>query len=324
MGLAPLFIISLVFFATFILVATIIPLLDERRSMKNRIRDRMKGMGFDMDERPDLETIIREKYLLKLKPWERRLEAILQTEKLGIIIQQSGRDVRGYTLALISLACAVSGFFLISFVTAILPLKLMFALVCSLLPFSKLLLERRKRLDRIEEQLPEALDMIINSLRVGHSFVESIRIVSEGMKEPIASEFGMTHAEINYSNNIRRSLMNMLERVPGDAMLLVVISVLVQRETGGNITELMGHISKMIRNRFRFERRINTVSADGRLSGVVLSLLPVAVFGVIYFVNPHYISYLTNTATGRNLLLMAFGFIVLAYLWIQKLQKIKI
>lgn len=325
MNLAPLFII-LVFFTIFSLMATLMPLLDEKKELKKRVRSRMKsmGMGVTHETAPGLQQVLREKYLRKLKPWEQKLESLPVMEKVGLFIEQSGNDIRGYRLALLSLLLLMITFLLAGFFVQAFYLKLLIAFMGGLVPVGKIIYDRHRRLSRIEEQLPEAIDMMVNSLRVGHSFTESVRVVSEDMKPPIAREFEITFADISYSSDMRRALMGMLQRVPSNDMMLLVVSVLVQRDTGGNITEVMVHISKMLRERFKFERRIKTVSASGRLGGRILALLPLAMFGVLNFMSPDYIAYLTETATGRNMMTVSGILVILSLIWLHRIQKIKI
>ena len=318
--------VLLVFISVFSLVATLVPWLDEKKALRDRIHSRMKAMElqFNQDDQAGVQDVLREKYLRKLSPVERKLESLLFAGKLGLFIEQSGRNIRGYLLLLLTLGIALVMAGIMSFVSLSPYLKSALIVLVSLLPFSGVFFERHRRLERIEEQLPEAIDMMVNSVRAGHSFVESIRIVSEDMKPPIAGEFGITFAEVNYSNDIRRSLMAMLERVPGQAMMLLVVSVLVQRDTGGNISEVLEHISKMIREKFRFDRRIKTVSAQGRIGSRVLGLLPLIMFGVLSFISPDYLDNLTKSEAGRNLMTLSTVMVVFGFIWIHKLQKLKI
>lgn len=325
MNIALLFIL-LVFISVFSLVITLVPWLDEKKALRDRIQSRMRSLeisAVDSDVE-GVKQVLREKYLRKLSPLERRLESLLRTERLGVFIEQSGRETKGYVLLLATIGIALLTSIVVSFTDLTLYMKLVIVFLVSSLPFGKIIFDRHRRLDRIEEQLPEAIDMMVNSVRAGHSFVESIRIVSEDMKPPIAGEFATTFTEISYSNDVRRSLMAMLQRVPGQAMMLLVVSVLVQRDTGGNITEVLEHISKMIREKFRFDRRIKTVSAQGRLGGRVLGLLPLVMFGVLNFISPDYISNLTESESGRNLMTLSGVLVVFGFIWIHKLQKIKI
>lgn len=325
MNIALLFVL-LVFFSVFGLVMTLVPWLDEKKALRERIQARMKSLDIHTDpaEEAGLKQVLRDKYLRKLSPLERRLESFLFTEKLGIFIEQSGLQTKGYVLLLATLAIALLMTAVMSLTGFSLYVKLVLIVLVSAIPFGKVIFDRHRRLARIEEQLPEAIDMMVNSVRAGHSFVESVRIVSEDMSQPIAGEFAITFAEISYSNDVRRSLMTMLQRVPGQAMMLLVVSVLVQRDTGGNITEVLDHISKMIREKFRFGRRIKTVSAQGRLGGRVLGLLPLVMFGILNFISPDYMANLTESETGRSLMTLSATLVVFGFIWIHKIQKINI
>ncbi len=123
------------------------------------------------------------------------------------------------------------------------------------IPFLKINLDRSKRLLKFEEQLPEAMDIMIRALKAGHPFTETLKLVSEEMDQPISTEFGITFADINYGLDVRQAFLNLLERVPNMTLMTVVIAVIVQRETGGNLAETLANISSVVRGRFRFQRK---------------------------------------------------------------------
>ncbi len=134
------------------------------------------------------------------------------------------------------------------------------------MPFLKLMHDRKKRFEKLDEQLPDAVDVMKRAMRAGHPFNSAMRLVAEDMSDPIAQEFQTTFADINYGNDVRRAMLGLLVRVPSVSMMAVVTSVLVQRETGGNLAEIFDQISRVIRSRFRFGRKVRTLSAEGRLS----------------------------------------------------------
>ncbi|MFK0569851.1 type II secretion system F family protein [Endozoicomonas sp.] len=313
----------LVFTAVFILMISLtVPLVGEKNEVRRRLKIRMNRLEL-ADHTPTLQRVLREKYLRNLKPWERRLEELPLMEKLGLVIEQSGREMLAYRLVLMSLAGGLMASFFFWLITdaPTLPPVAFIAGLC--LPFIKILLDRKKRLDRIEEQLPNAMETMINALRAGHPFIETVRIVSEEQANPLAREFALTFADINYGNDMRRALLGMLQRVPSMAMMMLVVSILVQRDTGGNITEVLGRINQQMRERFRFQRRVRTLSAEGRMGAWVLSLLPFGMFGLLYVINPAYLTPLLETETGNSLLMTALTMILLGVLWIRQLLKVR-
>ena len=162
------------------------------------------------------------------------------------------------------------------------------------------------------------------ALRAGHPFNETLQMVSKEMDEPIASELGMTFDEINYGVDVRQAFQNLLARVPSMSLMALVTSVLVQRETGGNLAEILDKISKVIRGRFRFQRRVRTLSAEGRLSAWVLALVPFGLFGMIAVTNPGYLTVLITEPVGRKLIVTALVLMVIGSVWIRKLLRIEV
>ena len=136
--------------------------------------------------------------------------------------------------------------------------------------------------------------MMKRALRAGHPFSGAIKLVSEELEAPLGKEFGTTFADLNYGNDVRRAMLGLLQRVPSVPVMALVTSVLVQKETGGNLAEILGQISTVVRGRFRFERKIRTLSAEGRMSAWILALVPIVLFGVITVTTPDYLPTLTQ------------------------------
>jgi tight adherence protein B len=191
-------------------------------------------------------------------------------------------------------------------------------------PFVKLLKDRRQRIEKFEEQLPDAIDAMKRALRAGHPFSAALKLVSEDMDQPVAREFELTYADINYGSDLRRAMLGLLQRMPSVTVMALVTSVLVQKETGGNLAEILGQISSVIRSRFRFQRKVKTLSAEGRLSAWILALIPFALFIIISVTTPDYLPVLLEEPIGRKL--VAFGFVmaVVGIYWIRRVIRIDI
>ncbi|WBA87429.1 type II secretion system F family protein [Endozoicomonas sp. GU-1] len=313
----------LVFIAVFALLSSLtVPLVGEKREVRRRLKSRMHRLEL-ADHTPTLQRILREKYLRNLQPWERQLEKLPLMERLSLYIEQSGREMLAHRLVATGLLAGISAGFSLWFFTGSPAFSLMAFVVSTALPFVRVIMDRKKRLDRIEEQLPDAIETMVNALRAGHPFIETVRIVSEEQANPLAGEFALTFADINYGNDMRRALLAMLQRVPSVAMMMLVVSILVQRDTGGNITEVLGRINQQMRERFRFQRRVRTLSAEGRMGAWVLSLMPFGMFGLLYIINPGYLTPLLATESGNHLLMTALAMIVIGVLWIRQLLKVR-
>jgi tight adherence protein B len=206
-----------------------------------------------------------------------------------------------------------------------LPLAVALAVIVgAALPFFKVWNARSKRMERFEEQLPEAIDSMRRALRAGHPFNASIKLVAEDMEDPIAREFELTFSDINYGNDVRRAMLGLLQRVPSMNVMALVTSVLVQKETGGNLAEILGQISSVIRGRFRFQRRVTTLSAEGRLSGWILALIPFALCAMLTFTSPDYLPVLFEDPVGRQIIAGGFGSGILGIIWIRRIIRIDV
>jgi tight adherence protein B len=176
---------------------------------------------------------------------------------------------------------------------------------------------RGNRLGKFERQLPEALDLITRALRSGHAFSSALQMVGEEMAEPIAGEFRIVHDEVNFGVALQQALTNLSERVPLTDLRYFIVSVLIQRESGGNLTEVLGNLSRLIRERLKLMAKVKVLSSEGRLSAWVLGIMPFALAGVMYLVNPEFMSPLWTDPIGISiikymLILMAFGAFVLS------------
>ena len=184
--------------------------------------------------------------------------------------------------------------------------------------------DRVKRLEKFEEQFPEALDVMVRALKAGHPFSSSMQMVAEEMADPVAKEFGLTFSDINYGNDVRHAMLGMLERVPSMNVMAFVTSILVQKETGGNLTELLSQISSVIRGRFKLNRKILSLSAEGRMSSWVLTLIPFILFIMIMVTTPDYLVILTESEQGIKLISISCVGMIIGIYWLRRIIRIEV
>jgi tight adherence protein B len=184
--------------------------------------------------------------------------------------------------------------------------------------------ERRRRLLRIELQLPEVADFLARAMRAGHSFTNVLQMVGSDMPEPISGEFRIAHQEINYGVPMPEALTNLAARIPLTDLRYLVIAVLIQREAGGNLAEILGNISHIIRQRLKLIAKVRVLSAEGRMSAWVLGLLPFGSMGMMLITNPAYISLLWTDPKGVRMLWYSAAMLVFGALWMRKLTKIRV
>jgi tight adherence protein B len=267
---------------------------------------------------------MREKYLRDLSPLEQQLENLPGMEALARMIEQSGGTMLAHHLVAVATLLAAAGAFVAGMALHNVLAALAGAGVGAMLPFLKIRRARARRFEKLEEQLPDAIDVLRRALRAGHPLGACLKLVAEDMPQPIAKEFELAFADINYGNDVRRAFLGFLERVPSVTMMSFVTAVLVQRETGGNLAEVLDQISRVVRGRFKFYRKVRTLSAEGRMSAWVLALVPLMLVSLISFTSPDYLPVLTHEPVGRKLIGTALGLGLLGVLWIRKLLRIEV
>lgn len=317
-------IVVMIFVSVFLLLASLsIPVFGEQRRVKRRLKQRLSDISSESDQ-PSISTLLRTRYLKKLSPLERQLESLPGMASLARLIEQSGSQVLAYKVVLLSLLLGCVGFVAVLLVTRYLPAAIATAAVLIVVPYLRLLYLRSKRLHEFEAQLPEAIDIIKRALLTGHPFSESLNLVAEGLEGPVSLEFGITYSDLSYGSDLRRAMLGLLERVPSVTLMAFVTAVLVQKETGGNLAEILENIGTVIRGRFRFQRKVKTLSAEGRLSAWILMLVPFGLFGLIYFTTPGYLQVLVKSPDGHQLIVISFVLMLVGGIWIRRLLRIEV
>lgn len=255
---------------------------------------------------------------------DRSLQKLKLAHRIDALLVQAGMSWTVFQFICWSLgACALM--LLLSFKWPV-PALVRFVMVGGgvLLPLWWVLRMRMRRLVRIEHQLPEAADFIARALRAGHSFTNVLQIVGNEMPEPLASEFRIAREEINYGVPMNEALHGMAARIPLTDLRYLIIAVLIQRESGGNLAEILGNISQIIRARLKLVAHVRVLSAEGRMSAWILGLLPVGVMGVMLVSSPDYVSMLWNDPSGVRLLGYGAGMVMVGVVWLRKVIRIRI
>ena len=197
-------------------------------------------------------------------------------------------------------------------------------LVCSLLPWFYIRLKRRQRFNEFQRQLPEALDLMARALRAGHAFSVGMKMIGDEFPDPIGPEFGRTVEEISFGINVPEALTNLTSRVECVDLKFFVTALVVQRETGGNLAEIIEAISRLIRSRYELFGRIRALSAEGRLSGYLLFALPFIMAGVLFYINEDYMMLLFEDPTGQMMVASAAALMCLGGYVMRNLCQIKV
>lgn len=288
-----------------------------------RIERRLHALSAGGSDTAEL-TIVKKRLLSETPAMERVLLEIPRVHSVDRLLLQSGLklNVAGF-LGLTLLAAGV-GLFVAILLNLPVILMIAAAAIAGVLPLMYVLNTKQKRLEMIEQQLPDSLDLMGRALRAGHALPGALKMVADEMAEPIAGEFRTTFDEMNYGVSLQDALTNLAARVPVTDLRYFVISVLIQRETGGNLAELLDKISALIRARFKLLGTVRVLSAEGRLSAWILTLLPFALAGVIRVLNPKFISVLWTDPTGQKMVAGALIIMVLGIFWMWRIIKIRV
>jgi tight adherence protein B len=204
------------------------------------------------------------------------------------------------------------------------PAALVAGVIGATIPYMIVRHRRNKRLYKFEELLPEAIDLLGRAIRAGHPLSAGLKMVADETNEPIQSEFRRTHEENRFGLPFDDALLAMADRVAIVDVRILVTAILIQREVGGNLAEVLDNLANVIRVRFNIRRQLRVYTAQGRFSGYVLAVLPIAVGSAIYSLNPPYIRLLFTDPFGKLMLLTAVVFQIIGFLWIRKIVDIEI
>lgn len=316
--------LGMVFVAVFLLSqGVVVPVFGEASKVRKRIRARLDLLEHSANL-PNMQTVLRQKYLKRLSPLEASLEQMPFMERLAQVIEQGGHDYRAYRLVLLCFALALIAGFGLWVMLKLWWAALILAFVVFWIPILKVSRDRSMRFAAFEEGLPDALDAMCRALRAGHPFNETLRLVADEHKGPVAHEFGLTFADINYGNDVRRAMLGLLERMPSMTVMMLVTSILIHRETGGNLTEVLERLASLIRGRFRFQRKVKTLSAEGRMSAWILVAIPFVLSAAVMLTTPSYLPMLIKEPIGQKMVMAAFVFMLLGILWIRRIIRIQV
>ena len=256
------------------------------------------------------------------------LDAFLHKRRLANAIDRLLLQA-GVRWSVAQFMCASLGAFALSLMllagrSAPWPAKAALALFCLLVPYLLLRRARTARMIRVEEQLPEAADFLARAMRAGHSFNNVLQMVGTELPEPLSGEFRLAHEEINYGVPMNEALYNLADRIPLTDLRYLIIAVVIQRESGGNLAEILGNISHIIRERLKLIGKVRVLSAEGRMSAWVLGLMPFCMLVFMTLINPKYISVLWTDPAGLKMLWISATMIFIGVLWIRRVIRIRV
>ena len=243
---------------------------------------------------------------------------------LQLLLEQSGSRWTMQAFLLLSLGFAAAVGLATLLLSGVWPLAVIAAAIGAMAPFLILRLRRRRRLDAFESGLPEAIDLLARAIRAGHPLSSGLQMVADETQEPVAGEFRRAFEEQRFGLPFDDAISAMADRVALVDVRILVTAILIQRLVGGNLAEVLDNLADVIRKRFVIRRQLRTYTAQGRISGYVLALLPIVVGIVIYLMNPGYTRLLFEHPIGRFMLVTAAIMQIIGYLWIRKIVNIEI
>ena len=320
-ALIALLVFSLVAMAVFAIVS----IFDQRSAQARLIKERLAEERKGPERAPDEElALVRDEQLSQIPALDSILRRSARVSAIQKMLEQAGIAMRAGNFlgvcALSGIAGAIMGYMLgkrIEFAWISL-------LVGFILPYSYASYKRNKRFEKFEELFPEAIDTLARAVRAGHAFTTALEMISNEVAEPVCTEFRQLYEEQKFGMPVRDALLNLTERMPLVDVKFFVTAVMLQRETGGNLAEILDNLSYVIRERFKIQRQVRVYTAQGRLTMALLMGMPPIIVTVMLVLNPGFIRPLFSDPIGHTLLVAGITLQTIGYFVIRKIIRIQV
>jgi tight adherence protein B len=321
--------LTLIAIAVFVVVSlavfTIGSLLDQRSARARLLRDRLASVQKAAERQPSEElALVRDEMLSEIPALDSLLRRSGRIANLQTLLSQADLKIRAGTILML---CVLSGVALALVVLILSPFP-QFAwlgmIIGALLPYSYASFRRTRRFQKFEELFPEAIDTLARAVRAGHAFTTALELISNEISEPISSEFRKLFEEQKFGLPVRDALLNLTERVPLVDVKFFVTAVMLQRETGGNLAEILDNLSYLIRERFKIMRQVRVYTAQGRLTMMLLMGLPPIIVVTMLLMNPTFIRPLFADPIGHTLIVAGLTLQTVGYFIIRRIIRIQV
>jgi tight adherence protein B len=319
-GAAGIGVLILVFCAYYLALEAVFLSVMGRAAARNQVN---KRLWTDVTPAEQLQNLVKIRRGRGLAP---NGDYILRSNGLNRLVLQSGTSwgMTGFVALFVGASLAIFLALLVVFSSSLLP-----ALVGGLLGgagvlYFTLLRKRAARLRKLEAQLPEAIDILVRSLKAGHPILAAIRLVGRELPDPIGSEFGILADEITYGLDLESAMNNLAARVGQEDLTLVVIATGIQASAGGNLAEILGGMSHVVRERLKMRLKVKAMSAEGRFSAIMLSVLPFALFGILWLVAPTFYGDIWNQPIVKPVLLAAAAWLTIGNVVMHRMVRFRI
>lgn len=290
---------------------------------RRRLQGRLDEVTLGIREEDGAKALIKGEVAGPLPMLDRLVAGTMRGLSLARWIEQSGAKATVSGVLLMASAAAVAGF-LVGSLARFAWVPFACAAAGFSVPFFVLSHKRTRRFRQFEEQFPEALDLIARALKAGHAFATGLKMVADELDPPVGPEFRKTFDEQNFGLPLKDSLDNLTQRMPSLDVRFFATAVMIQRDTGGNLSEILENLATVVRERFKILRQVRVYTAHGRLTGYVLLALPAALAIALGFINPDHMNLLFRESMGQTMLGGAAVMQFLGYMWIRKIVKIEV
>ena len=290
------------------------------RKLDRRLRDVSTPAGADLDD----ASVVKQSNRGPLPSIDRAMAKTRIGSRIARLIEQSGTRTTPSGIGVMMLLVAAGSAFAASVLVPIRFAPLAAGALGAAMPIGWLVHRRTVRLKRFEEQFPEALDLLSRAIRAGHAFQTAMGMIADEVAQPVGPEFKKTFDEQNFGLPLRDALNQLSERVPILDVRFFVTAVLIQRDTGGNLSEILDNLAHVVRERFKIRRQVRVHTAHGRFTGYVLLALPAALAVVLSYISPSHMETLFKERIGQMMLMGAIVMQTIGFLWIRKVIKIEV
>jgi tight adherence protein B len=312
-------------FALFLVLGAYLAATHSTDAKRKRLQKRVSEALLHSAHTEDLEIILARNELMSEIPIINRTLIRMQTAfQLKRMLDQADLHITPSRLVMFSLMAGMLGGLAASVLTGFIPIMIVSGLATAMIPFVHVVWKRKKRFNQFLESLPDALDLMSRALSAGHAFSEALHMVSAEMPDPIATEFRKTYEEQNLGLSLKLALENLTQRMPLLDLKMCVTAVLIQRETGGNLSEILEKVAYTIRERFRIMGDLKTLTTSSRMSAWLLCALPIFVAITVTVMNPEYMSVLWKDERGHYLIAAAMFMQITGMLIVRKILNIRI
>jgi len=321
----PVLIAIVVFLVVAAAIFVAVSLMDERNARARLLRDRLASADKAAEAQPNTDlALLRDEMLSKIPALDSLLRRSDRVSDLQTMLEQADLDLRAGSVLMLCVISSLVFAVLTYFASGSWQFVWVGLIFGAIVPYSYASYQRSKRFQKFEELFPEAIDTLARSVRAGHAFTTALEMIAAETSEPVSSEFRKLFEEQKFGMPVRDALINLTERVPLVDVKFFVTAVMLQRETGGNLAEILDNLSYVIRERFKIMRQVNVFTAQGRLTMVLLMALPPIIVITMLTMNPDFIRPLFTDPIGHVLLVAGISLQTIGYFVIRKIIRIQV